>query len=154
MSWKGPMGPKAELNCEYLVNLIENAAKTFGVKKENILVGYCRIPPEDKNCQVYIYFSGCSTELYIRKDGSWVNNNYACSKTTESVKDWNIGLQGVPGPAFGIIQTKGLSRWTEECWELQNLCMRVRNYINGHIDLVDFVKISSESILFIKGDPK
>lgn len=77
MSWKGPRGASGITSDWNLTHAIKDAMYRFGVKKEELLIGYRETPPDVSWCMVYIYYTGASIEYFIKKNSQWVNWNYS-----------------------------------------------------------------------------
>lgn len=71
MGVKGAIGPQAVT--KGLEHAIESAAENFGIKRDDILIGFRREPPEIDGYELYIYYSGCSVEYWRREGNHWVN---------------------------------------------------------------------------------
>lgn len=71
----GPPGPQGILYGR-LESVFEFAERTFGVKKENVLLGYKKEPPEVKGYQVYIYYNGGGAEFFVFRNDHWINWSY------------------------------------------------------------------------------
>lgn len=68
----GPMG----ITMGGASRAIDQALMQFGVREEDILLGYRKEPPNVEWCKVYIYYFNGGAEFWIQRNGSWVNWSY------------------------------------------------------------------------------
>lgn len=70
----GPVGPPgAQAVTQGLEHAIEWASGYFGVKKEQILIGFREEPPNVEGFELYIYYNGSSAEYWRKRQSRWVN---------------------------------------------------------------------------------
>lgn len=73
---KGAPGASGISSSWNLTHAINDAVHRFGIRKDELLIGYRKKPPEDEHCKVYIYYNEAAVEYWVRRNGAWVNWSY------------------------------------------------------------------------------